>query len=217
MPSTLINGSAGQLEIIAEEPESFSSEAPIVLICHPHPLYGGTMQNKVVHTLAKACLALGMPAIRFNFRGVGKSDGNFEHGLGEQQDCIAVANWARLQYPNRAVWLAGFSFGSFVAYQSFAAIDAQRLLLVAPPVGLFEFQAMDQIDIPWSVIQGKEDEITPPKSVEDWVKSQNSAPSFYYLDGVSHFFHGKLTILRDIVTQQWGTGSCKTDCKNSIS
>ncbi len=202
--SSLINGPAGQLEILLEEPESIAATAAIAIICHPHPLYGGTMQNKVVYSLAKACIELAMPTIRFNFRGVGQSEGQFEHGLGEQQDCIAVANWARQQYPNRPVWLAGFSFGSFVAYQAFNAIEAQRLLLVAPPVGLFEFQAVDNINIPWCVIQGKEDEITPPESVEAWVKSQPSPPNFYYLDDVSHFFHAKLNILQGIVKEQWG-------------
>lgn len=202
--SFLINGAVGQLEVLLDQPESLSEDATIVIICHPHPLYGGTMQNKVVHTLARTSARLGMLAVRFNFRGVGQSDGHFEHGLGEQQDCIAVANWARQQYPRRSVWLAGFSFGSFVAYQSFSTIEAERLLLVAPPVGLFEFQSMEQIEIPWAVIQGKEDEITPPESVESWVHSQASPPVFYYLDGVSHFFHRKLTLLADIVRDIWG-------------
>jgi len=203
MSTLIINGPAGNLEVLAEEPEDITVNSPIAIICHPHPLYGGTLQNKVVHTLAKACLELGMPAIRFNFRGVGKSEGHFEHGLGEQQDCIAVATWARQQYPERPIWLAGFSFGSFVVYQAFTEIKAQRILLVAPPVGLFQFQSMDNISIPWCVIQGKDDEITPPDSVEAWVKGQRSPPKFFYLDDVSHFFHGKLTVLREIVREVW--------------
>lgn len=203
MPSLIINGPAGNLELLVEEPENISANSPIAIICHPHPLYGGTMHNKVVHTLAKSCLELGIPAIRFNFRGVGKSEGHFEHGLGEQQDCIAVASWARLQYPNRSIWLAGFSFGSFVAYQSFTEIKAERLLLVAPAVGLFEFQQMDKIGIPWCVIQGKDDEITPPESVEAWVNRQAPPPKFFYLDDVSHFFHGKLILLRELVMDIW--------------
>lgn len=203
MPTLIINGPAGNLELLAEEPENITANSPIAIICHPHPLYGGTMQNKVVHTIAKACLELGMPAIRFNFRGVGKSEGHFEHGLGEQQDCIAVATWVREQYPDRPIWLAGFSFGSFVAYQAFTEIKAQRLLLVAPAVGLFQFKPMDNINIPWCVIQGKEDEITPPDSVEAWVKSQAVPPKFFYLDDVSHFFHGKLNLLREIITEVW--------------
>jgi len=206
MSTFIIDGPAGNLELLLDEPKhqpEDSSNGPIAIICHPHPLYGGTMQNKVVHILAKTCVEQGMPAIRFNFRGVGKSEGHFEHGLGEQQDCIAVATWVRQQYPNRPIWLAGFSFGSFVAYQSFVEIKAERLLLVAPAVGLFQFQQMDDINIPWCVIQGKEDEITPPESVEDWVDSQLVAPKFYYLDGVSHFFHGKLNLLRKLVLEAW--------------
>ena len=203
MPTQIINGPAGNLELLAEEPENITTDSPIAIICHPHPLYGGTLTNKVVHTLAKSCLDLGMPAIRFNFRGVGQSEGHFEHGLGEQQDCIAVAAWARQQYPDRPTWLAGFSFGSFVAYQAFEEIKAERLLLVAPAVGLFQFQQMDNINIPWCVIQGKEDEITPPDSVEAWVKSQAVPPKFFYLDDVSHFFHGKLKVLREIITNIW--------------
>ncbi len=203
MSSILINGPVGQLEILPEEPESLSESAPVAIICHPHPLYAGSMQNKVVHTLAKSCLALGMPAVRFNFRGVGQSAGHFEHGLGEQQDCIAVAEWARQQYPNRPIRLAGFSFGSFVAYQAYSKINAERLLLVAPPVGLFQFESRACITIPWYVIQGQEDEITPPESVEAWVKSQQCPPEFYYLEATSHFFHGKLNLLREIVMDIW--------------
>lgn len=203
MPTQIINGPAGNLELLVEEPENITADSPIAIICHPHPLYGGTLQNKVVHTLAKSCLDLGIPAIRFNFRGVGKSEGHFEHGMGEQQDCIAVAAWARQHYPNRPIWLAGFSFGSFVAYQAFTEIKAQRLLLVAPAVGLFQFQPMDNINIPWCVIQGKDDEITPPDSVEAWVNSQTVPPKFFYLDDVSHFFHGKLNVLREIMTDIW--------------
>ena len=203
MSSSIIKGPVGDLEILVEQPKQLEDQTPIAIICHPHPLYGGTMQNKVVSIIAKSCLALGMPAIRFNFRGVGKSEGHFEHGLGEQQDCLSVSNWVRQQYPNRPIWLAGFSFGSFVAYQSFKAIDAKRLLLVAPPVGLFEFQTMDEINIPWCVIQGKEDEITPPESVNEWVQGQASQPKFFYLDDVSHFFHGKLNVLREIITDMW--------------
>ncbi len=203
MAVSFINGPAGQLEILLEAPETLSGSAPVAIICHPHPLYGGTMQNKVVHTLAKSCLELGMLAIRFNFRGVGQSVGHFEHGLGEQQDCIAVAQWAVKQFPNRPLWLAGFSFGSFVAYQAFTKINAERLLLVAPPVDLFQFEPMGCIQIPWCVIQGKQDEITPPESVEAWVNKQPIVPKFYYLDDVSHFFHGKLNLLREIMAQIW--------------
>ena len=203
MPKLNITGPAGNLELLVDEPESLQPDTPIAIICHPHPLYGGTMQNKVVHTLAKTCVAQGMPAIRFNFRGVGQSEGHFEHGLGEQQDCVAVTEWALNKYPHRPIWLTGFSFGSFVAYQCYSLVNAQRLLLVAPPVGLFEFDAMNAINIPWSVIQGKEDEITPPESVEVWVKTHPSPPQFFYLDDVSHFFHGKLNVLRKIVVDIW--------------
>lgn len=203
MSTLIINGPAGNLELLVEEPENVTVNSPVAIICHPHPLYGGTLQNKVVHTLAKSCLELGMPAIRFNFRGVGQSEGHFEHSLGEQQDCIAVAAWVRQQYPNRPIWLAGFSFGSFVAYQAFTEIKAQRLLLVAPAVGLFQFQQMDNITIPWCIIQGKEDEVTPPESVEAWVNSQITPPKFFYLDDVSHFFHGKLNVLREIMADIW--------------
>ena len=199
----LLNGPVGQLEVLVESPEQTKDESPIVIICHPHPLYGGTMQNKVVHTLAKICVDMGMIAVRFNFRGVGQSEGHFEHGLGEQADCIAVADWVKQHYPQRTIWLAGFSFGSFVAYQSFKKIQAERLLLVAPPVGLFEFETMNDIAIPWTVIQGKEDEITPPESVAAWVKLQSNPARFYFLDNVSHFFHSKLILLREIVQEVW--------------
>jgi len=204
MSSHIINGLAGKLEALLEQPDSVDPNTPVAIVCHPHTLYGGTMQNKVVHTIAKACLKLGMPVLRFNFRGAGNSEGHFEHGLGEQADLNTVVEWVQSKYPSHPIWLAGFSFGSFVAYKSFHQVNAERLLLVAPPVGLFEFQSEINIDIPWTVIQGKDDEITPPDSVEAWVKSHAIPPDFYYLDDVSHFFHGKLNLLRGIVLDIWG-------------
>lgn len=199
----IINGPAGDLEILFELPDPAQPNAPVIVVCHPHPLYGGSLHNKVVHIIAKTCRELGYPVMRFNFRGVGKSAGQFDHGLGEQQDCLAVVEWLRQQHPDRPVWLAGFSFGSFVAYQVFRRAAADRLLLVAPPVGLFQFERLDDIAVPWWVIQGQEDEITPPASVRAWVEQQAHPPEFHYLQGVSHFFHGKLNVLREILIQIW--------------
>lgn len=204
MAPQLINGPAGPLEILFEQAENPVATAPVVVIAHPHSLYGGSMTNKVVHMLAKLALSLGMTAIRFNFRGVGQSAGNFSHGVGEQADLLAVVDWVRQQNPMAPVWLAGFSFGSFVAYTSYFLDPAiSRLTLVAPPVRMFEFAQNQTVSIPWSVVQGKNDEITDYHAVEDWVKQHPSPPDFHLLDGVDHFFNGKLNLLDATLRPFW--------------
>ena len=138
-PSTVkqrleIPGPTGSLEVLIEAPER--PQGPVCVICHPHPQYGGTLDNKVVYTLARAANDLDAIAVRFNFRGVGRSGGQFGQGVGEVDDLLAVVAWARSEYPDKPLHLAGFSFGSGVALRGHVAVDAASLLLVAPPAGL---------------------------------------------------------------------------------
>lgn len=138
----LIPGPNGVLEAMLDVPkEPCSADAPIAVVCHPHPLHGGTLTNKVAHTVAKAFAELGVTTLRFNFRGVGESQGEFDHGVGEVDDLQAAVQWMRARHPNARLWLAGFSFGAFVALSGQPQMNAARLLLVAPPVAMFDFPA----------------------------------------------------------------------------
>jgi len=192
-----IPGPAGLLEAVLDLPDEFPETPPaIAVVCHPHSLHGGSLTNKVVWMIARTFVALGVPALRFNFRGVGRSEGEFDNGRGEQADLAAAAGWLRERLPGAPLWLAGFSFGSFVAWQAHAAVQAARLLLVAPPVDLFDFGPPQPVEIPWCVIQGSDDEIVSPAAVRDWVAAQPNPPEYRELAGAGHFFHGRLNDLR---------------------
>lgn len=195
----LIPGPAGQLEAELSMPEAYQAGGPVAVVCHPHPLYGGSLRNKVVHILADTFTDMGLPTLRFNFRGVGKSGGQFDQGQGEQDDLGSVVAWLQARYEGSPLWLAGFSFGAFVAYRAHRAVAAERMLLVAPPVSLFVFGAPEPMTIPWVVIQGSEDEIVPVKEVENWVGAQPNPPEFRLMQDASHFFHGRLNDLRNLI------------------
>jgi alpha/beta superfamily hydrolase len=199
-----ISGPAGQLEAELSVPDAYQTGDPIAVVCHPHSLYGGSLRNKVVHILADTLTDMGVASLRFNFRGVGKSEGEFDQGQGEQEDLRATVSWLQEHFPEAPLWLAGFSFGAFVAYRAHRRVGAQRLLLVAPPVSLFIFGGSEPVTIPWLVIQGAEDEIVPSREVENWVASQPNPPVFQLMEEASHFFHGRLNDLRDLVQQNWG-------------
>ncbi len=199
----LIPGPAGQIEAILGLPEVYQPGDPVAVVCHPHSLYGGSLRNKVVHILADTLIGMGIPSLRFNFRGVGKSAGEYNQGEGEQADLEAVVKWLKNRFATAPLWLAGFSFGAYVAYRAHRPVGAQRLLLVAPPVSLFGFGQTEPVRIPWLVIQGSEDEITPFRDVESWVTSQPNPPKFHLMAEASHFFHGRLNELRDLVQQEW--------------
>ena len=199
-----IPGPAGQIEAVLSWTGQYRPGDPVAVVCHPHPLYGGSLRNKVVHILADTLTEMGVPSLRFNFRGVGKSEGKFDQGQGEQQDLEAVVNWLKQRFPAAPLWLVGFSFGAFVAYRAYRQVEAERLLLVAPPVSLFVFGRVETVEIPWLLIQGDEDEITPSKEVESWVASQPNPPKFYLMENTSHFFHGRLNDLRELVLHEWG-------------
>ncbi|MFW2439191.1 MAG: alpha/beta hydrolase [Arenicellales bacterium] len=168
------------------------------VICHPHPLYGGTLQNKVVHTLAKSLVANNRTAVRFNFRGVGASAGEYDEGTGETDDALAVVDWLRLHQTDTPIILAGFSFGSFVALQAAAQVEPVALITVAPPVRMFDFENLSSIGCPWLLIQGDEDEVVDVNSVVNWVRNLENPPQLEIIHGSSHFFHGKLLELRSV-------------------
>ncbi|HJY37507.1 MAG TPA: alpha/beta fold hydrolase, partial [Steroidobacteraceae bacterium] len=155
---TTIAGPAGDLEALLEIPAG-ADGARVAVICHPHPVYGGTMTNKVVHMLAKAFYERGVPALRFNFRGVGASAGRYDEGEGETLDALAAIDWALQRWPGATLWAAGFSFGGAIAVRAAIARDAQRLVTVAPAVHRFAVSGAELPRCPWLLIQGDRDEL----------------------------------------------------------
>ena len=198
-----IAGPTGRLELQLDYAGACPDARPVVIICHPHPLYGGSLTNKVVHMVGRAVNDLGLASVRFNFRGVGKSEGNFDNGRGETEDLLAVADWARASHPGSPLWLAGFSFGAYVALKGHRQVAAERLLLIAPPVSLYDLGEVATVDIPWWVIQGGQDEVIDALAVDRWVKQHPTPPIYEWYEPGSHFFHGQLNYLRDYVKQAW--------------
>lgn len=186
-----IAGTTGNIEALLEEPAG-QRVAAFGVICHPHPLGGGTMTNKVVHALARAMQKCGAPTLRFNFRGVGASAGVFDDGAGETQDALAVIAAGRERWPGAALWLAGFSFGSFVALQVCNTARANKLVTVAPPVGRWDFSAISAPQCPWLILQGDADELVDAEAVLAWAAGSPARPEVHLLNGVGHFFHGRL-------------------------
>ena len=197
----LIDGPDGAIEVLIERPPGARDDI-IAVCCHPHPLYGGTMQNKVVHTLARSALDQRVTSLRFNFRGVGGSAGVYDDGVGETDDAAAIADWCRHELGARRCWSLGFSFGSFVAYQLAVLRDAELLVTVAPPVQRFDFATLQVPRCPWLVVQGDRDDLVNHESVLEWTRRLQPAPEVRILPGAEHFFHGRLTELRAL-TGAW--------------
>ncbi len=198
----LIQGPAGKLEVAVDPVEEGVEERRAFgIVCHPHPLYGGTMQNKVVTTLAKAFQFLGLTTVRFNFRGVGKSEGEFNFGNGEFDDLLAVIEWVHGEQKQQKdnpleIWLAGFSFGAYIAAKAATTLSIKKLVLVAPPVQNFPMQSLPPILCPWILVQGEMDDVALPKDVFLWAESRYPAPIILKFPQAGHFFHGQLIELR---------------------
>ena len=191
-----IEGPSGPLEGRVEDPAEDSRPAAVGVICHPHPLHGGTMHNKVVHTVARAMQQLGTPTLRFNFRGVGRSAGQYGHGIEEVYDALAACEWARRRFRCDALWLAGFSFGAAIALQAAGQARPAKLVTVAPPVGRLLVTPVARPPCPWLVVQGDRDELVELPAVEAWVAGFDEQPRLVVLPGAEHFFHGRLVELR---------------------
>ena len=193
-----IAGPAGPIESLIERPPD-AVAGLVAVCCHPHPLYGGTMQNKVVHTLARAAQDAGATSLRFNFRGVGTSAGLHDNGMGESDDAVAVADWCRRELGAAKLWSLGFSFGSYVALRLAAARNAELLVTVAPPVQRFDFAELMVPRCPWLVVQGDADLLVNHEAVLGWTRTLDPAPQVEILSGAEHFFHGRLTVVRALV------------------
>ena len=193
----LVAGPAGAIECAIDTPAE--EVRGVAVVCHPHPQHGGTMDNKVAQTLARALVQLGWRSVRFNFRGVGASEGGWDEGRGEIDDALAVI--AAQRDPSLPLLLAGFSFGAYVA--SHAAVrlpdDAKprRLVLVGPST---QKQAMPTVPPDAVVIHGEADEVVPLAATLDWARPQ-SLPVIVF-PGVGHFFHGQLALLKNVLVRQ---------------
>lgn len=200
----MITGPAGALESLLVQPDGWRELDPIAICCHPHPLHGGTMHNKVVHTLAKSCHQLGSATLRFNFRGVGDSQGEFGGGIGEQADLLAVVGWVQQQYPEAPLWLGGFSFGAYIAVMAHQQVNPGRLALVAPAVDMYPQMQQVRVQTPdWILVQGGQDEIVSPQAVTDWLRLQQIKPRLIWLEQAGHYFHGQLTRMQERILASW--------------
>lgn len=194
-----LDGPAGALVAAQDDPVAGAPRG-VAVICHPHPQHGGTMDNKVAQTLARAFVQLGYRAVRFNFRGVGGSAGHWDQGRGEVDDALAVIQACRVA--GLPLALAGFSFGAYVASQAAARLPAadrvERLVLVGPATVNFEVATVPPDTL---VIHGEADDVVPLSATLDWARPQ--ALPVVVVPGVGHFFHGQLTLLKNLIVRAW--------------
>lgn len=199
-PRVHVDGPAGRIACIVDRPAAATPVRGVVVVCHPHPLHGGTMDNKVVQTLTRAFLQLGFASVRFNYRGVDGSDGAWDEGRGEVDDALAVIEAQRAA--GLPLALGGFSFGGYVAAQAAhrlaGSAPVERLVLVGPATRSF---SVPEVPADTVVVHGESDEVVPLAATFDWARPQ-SLPVIV-LPGVGHFFHGQLTLLKNQVLQAW--------------
>ena len=195
---TSIAGPAGAIECATDNPPS--APRGLAVVCHPHPQHGGTMDNKVVQTLARAFLQLGYRSVRFNFRGIGASQGAWDEGRGEIDDASAVI--AAHRAAGEPLVVAGFSFGGYVASQAALRLPdaerAERLVLVAPAVRNFDVAPVSATTL---VVHGEADDVVPLAHLFDWARPQSLPVTV--LPGAGHFFHGQLPVLKQIILAAW--------------
>lgn len=197
-----IDGPAGALEARAQGGRADGAQAGrglAAVVCHPHPLHEGTMHNKVVTTLMRTYRDLGIDAVRFNFRGVGASQGEYDQARGEVDDLLAVVAWLRSQGGHSSLLLAGFSFGSSVVAQATYRSDwpVRHLTLVAPPVERYPYDQAGRFPCPVCLVQGDKDDVVDPESVYRWQKGIESPLTLLRYPEAGHFFHGGLVTLKN--------------------
>ena len=193
-----IDGPVGHLEAVLERPSAEDARGSVV-VCHPHPQHGGTMHNKVAHTLARAFVRSGFASLRFNFRGTEQSEGEFDEGNGELGDALAAAAMMRELYPDLNHWLAGFSFGAAIAVKAAAVTEIDGLVSVAPAISRFATGLESQPSCPWLIVQGDKDELVDVEETVAWVDGLLPGPELLIIPDGEHFFHGRLNELREAV------------------
>lgn len=198
----LIDGPAGKLEVVlhdGNERGPFSKDDYYAVIAHPHPLYGGTMDNKVVTTLARIYRELGIAVARFNFRGVGASEGNHDNGDGEVQDLLAAAKHLQSGCSGSRLLIAGYSFGAAVAAAASVEALPAHLLLVAPPVGRYPFAPEGAFPCPVLMVLGDRDDLVDAQQAQHWARALSSPAECRVIAGADHFFDGNLKDLTESV------------------
>lgn len=194
-----LTGPAGRLECITDMPEADAARPATAVLCHPHPEHGGTLRNKVVTIMERSLRESGLATVRFNFRGVGDSQGEFDDGEGELEDLLAVVEWARKVRPDTDLWLAGFSFGAWISLRAAQNLPVRMLISIAPPVERYGFAELLPPNCPWLVVQGDEDEVVSPDAVIEWAEALDEKPELVVMNGSGHFFHRRLMDLRGLI------------------
>lgn len=189
----------GKLQARLTRPGDPPASARWVVLSHPHPQYGGSMDNKIITTLARVFQQAGWGTLAYNFRGVGGSEGDYDEGIGEQYDLQAVVQWLRDNQTVDQLMLAGFSFGSYVSIAQAEALQVDALCTVAPPVNFYAMASMHP-QCEWLLIQGGQDEVVPPEAVMQWALSRDQVPDVIWRQQAGHFFHRQLIWLKQMVT-----------------
>ncbi len=213
MPEVIINGPEGRLE--GRYRHSATPNAPIAMVLHPHPQYGGTMNNKVVYSLFQTFGRHGFSVLRINFRGVGRSQGEFDNGIGELSDAASALDWLQTINPNASnCWVGGFSFGAWIAMQVLMRRpEIHGFIAVAPPANLYDFAFLAPCPSSGMIIQGRADELVPVSSVDQLAekvsKQRNIEVDYNIIDGANHFLNGHIDTLtgyvNDYLTKRLGT------------
>jgi len=195
----MLAGPAGDLECVCDVPDDHDIRPTTIVICHPHPQHGGSMQNKGVTSLERSMRELGLRTVRFNFRGVGASEGEFDDGDGETDDLLAVVEWVQRTRPSDELWLGGFSFGAYVSLKAAQSLQLGQLISIAPPVGRYEFSELPHPGCPWLVVQGDRDELVDIDQVRSWAATLEPEPNLAVMELADHFFHHRLMDLRSLL------------------
>ena len=204
MADVYFNGPAGRIE--GKYYQSSNDKAPVALVLHPHPLYGGSMNNKVVYSMYKSFVQCEMSVLRINFRGVGKSQGEYDSGVGELTDAATALDWLQLHNPIASqFWISGFSFGAWIAMQLIMRRpEINNFVAVSPPVNKFDFSFLAPCPIPGLIVQGNQDSIVDETLVaslaEKLSKQKHIRVDFKTVDGADHFFRNKMEELEKIIT-----------------
>ena len=198
--SLLLDGPAGRLETLLAAPRQAQS-AGICVVCHPHPLYGGAMSNKVVYSLASSALQAGLLTARFNFRGVGRSEGRYDQARGETDDALAVVAWLRGLLPRAPLLLAGFSFGAHVSLRAAAQAHPAALVSISIPFGHYVDGSVNppHPGCPWLEVHSEDDEVVSYAESMAALKAYDPPPQLVRFEGAGHFYHGRLTELQEAV------------------
>lgn len=205
MPEVIINGPAGRIE--GRYHQDPNPKAPVALVLHPHPIHGGTMNNKIAYNLYKAFANNGFSVLRINFRGVGKSEGKFDNGVGELLDATAVMNWLHDQNMEATeYWIAGFSFGAWISLQAvMRRPEIENYILVAPPASKYDFNFIVPCNSSGFIIQGSNDEITKEsdsaKLAEKLSARDDAEISYQVIEGANHFFTEHLEEFQDALDE----------------